>query len=293
MATSSSRAVEITDTGFPADFAWGTATAAYQIEGGVREGGRGESIWDRYSHTPGKIRDGSNGDVACDSYTRWREDLDLIQRLSYNAYRFSVAWPRVYPEGRGRLNEQGLDYYDSLVDGLLARGIQPFVTLYHWDCRRHLKTLVAGSTAIPLTISLISRTRWHSGSGTVREAVDQGLDVERRQERHEDGRAAGDERRQQLEEEDVEGERRHDGAGVAGAPAELVAARREQVGEAAVLDGDALRPPGRSRGVDHVGEVGGRRQSRALRRGGHRKLRAPPWRRPPRDRPRRRGLIAR
>ncbi|MFI5274840.1 MAG: GH1 family beta-glucosidase [Ktedonobacterales bacterium] len=139
MTATGTRAFEVTETGFPADFVWGTATAAYQIEGGAREGGRGESIWDRYSHTPGKIADGSNGDVACDAYTRWREDLDLMQRLSYNAYRFSVAWPRVFPAGRGALNQEGLDYYESLVDGLLARGIQPFLTLYHWDLPQTLE----------------------------------------------------------------------------------------------------------------------------------------------------------
>ncbi len=139
MATSTPRAFEITETGFPADFAWGTATAAYQIEGGAREGGRGESIWDRFAHTPGKIRDGSNGDVACDAFGRWRDDLDMMQRLDLNAYRFSVAWPRILPAGRGRVNEDGLDYYESLADGLLARGIRPFVTLYHWDLPQALE----------------------------------------------------------------------------------------------------------------------------------------------------------
>src|SRR5262249_18522970 len=123
----------VTETGFPRDFAWGAATAAYQIEGAAREDGKGESIWDRFSHTPGAIADGSTGDIACDHYHRWREDLDLMTRLRHNAYRFSIAWPRLLPEGRGAANGAGLDFYEALGDGLLARGIAPFVTLYHWD----------------------------------------------------------------------------------------------------------------------------------------------------------------
>jgi beta-glucosidase len=127
------------ETGFPSDFAWGTATAAYQIEGAAREDGKGESIWDRFAHTPGTIEDGSTGDVACDAYHRREEDLDLLARLSANAYRFSIAWARVLPEGRGKVNLAGLDYYAKLVDGLLARGIRPFVTLYHWDLPQALQ----------------------------------------------------------------------------------------------------------------------------------------------------------
>lgn len=123
----------LSETGFPQGFVWGAATAAYQIEGATDEGGRGESIWDRFCHTPGTIVDGSTGDIACDHYLRWQEDLDLIQRLGLNAYRFSIAWPRVLPDGNGRVNPAGLDFYERLVDGLLARGIQPFATLYHWD----------------------------------------------------------------------------------------------------------------------------------------------------------------
>ena len=118
---------------FPQGFLWGAATAAYQIEGAWNEDGKGESIWDRYSHTPGRIAGGETGDVACDHYHRWREDLGLIKELSLNAYRFSISWPRVLPEGRGTPNQKGLDFYSRLVDGLLAAGVAPVVTLYHWD----------------------------------------------------------------------------------------------------------------------------------------------------------------
>lgn len=125
--------------GFPANFAWGTATAAYQIEGAPRADGKGESIWDRFTRQPGKIFDGQTGDVACDHYHRWREDVQLMAELGLNAYRFSIAWPRVLPEGRGAVNTRGLDFYDALVDELLERGIQPYVTLYHWDLPQALE----------------------------------------------------------------------------------------------------------------------------------------------------------
>ncbi len=124
---------------FPPDFAWGAATSAYQIEGAAREDGRGESIWDRFSHTPGKVRDGDSGDVAADHYHRYREDIALIRKLGLGAYRFSIAWPRILPDGRGAVNAAGLDYYDRLVDGLLAAGITPFATLYHWDLPQALQ----------------------------------------------------------------------------------------------------------------------------------------------------------
>lgn len=118
---------------FPEGFVWGAATASYQIEGAVTEDGRGPSIWDTFSHTPGRTLDGDTGDVAVDHYHRWASDLDLIAGLGLDAYRFSIAWPRVIPTGRGPVNEAGLAFYDRLVDGLLARGVTPVATLYHWD----------------------------------------------------------------------------------------------------------------------------------------------------------------
>jgi beta-glucosidase len=124
---------------FPQGFVWGTATAAYQIEGAVGEDGRGESIWDRFCRLPGKIQNGDTGDVAVDHYHRWPEDVGIMQQLGLNAYRFSIAWPRVIPDGTGAVNPAGLDYYDRLVDALLAAGIEPFATLYHWDLPQALQ----------------------------------------------------------------------------------------------------------------------------------------------------------
>ncbi|WP_225826035.1 GH1 family beta-glucosidase [Streptomyces naphthomycinicus] len=124
---------------FPQDFLWGTATAAYQIEGAVAEDGRAPSIWDTFSHTPGKIANDDNGDVACDHYHRWPEDIGLMRRLGVNAYRLSVAWPRVVPGGTGPVNPEGLAFYDELVDALLEAGITPSVTLYHWDLPQALQ----------------------------------------------------------------------------------------------------------------------------------------------------------
>lgn len=124
---------------FPDGFLWGTATAAYQIEGGVSADGRGQSIWDTFTHTPGKILHGDNGDVACDHYHRFEEDVELMSNLGLRAYRFSVAWSRVQPEGRGPVNEAGLDFYRRLVSSLRSRGIEPVVTLYHWDLPQALQ----------------------------------------------------------------------------------------------------------------------------------------------------------
>ncbi len=118
---------------FPADFVWGAATASYQIEGAANEDGRGESVWDRFCATPGKVRNGDSGAVACDFYHLYRDDIALMRELGLDAFRFSIAWPRVLPEGRGRVNTKGLDFYDKLVDELLANGIAPYVTLFHWD----------------------------------------------------------------------------------------------------------------------------------------------------------------
>lgn len=124
---------------FPKGFVWGSATAAYQIEGSAKEGGRGPSIWDTFSHTPGRTLNGDTGDVADDHYRRWREDLGHIADLGLSAYRFSIAWPRVQPSGRGPLNQEGLDFYSRLIDGLLERGVDPVVTLYHWDLPQDLE----------------------------------------------------------------------------------------------------------------------------------------------------------
>ena len=124
---------------FPDGFLWGAATSAYQIEGSPLADGAGESIWHRFAHTPGKTRDGMTGDVACDHYHRWREDIGQMRALGLAGYRFSVAWGRVFPEGRGRVNEAGLGFYDRLVDGLLEAGITPMLTLYHWDLPQSLE----------------------------------------------------------------------------------------------------------------------------------------------------------
>ena len=124
---------------FPEGFLWGASTSAYQIEGAVRADGRGESIWDRFSHTPGHVVNGDTGDVACDHYHRWEEDVALVAELGLSAYRLTVAWPRVVPEGSGPVNEAGLGFYDRLVDALLAKGIEPMVVLYHWDLPQMLE----------------------------------------------------------------------------------------------------------------------------------------------------------
>jgi beta-glucosidase len=120
-------------TPFPTNFVWGAAASAYQTEGAVGADGRGASIWDRFCAEPGRIKDGSSGDIACDFYGRYREDIALMRSLGLDAFRFSVAWPRVIPDGRGRVNTRGLDFYDRLVDDLLAAGVEPYVNLFHWD----------------------------------------------------------------------------------------------------------------------------------------------------------------
>lgn len=126
---------------FPSDFIWGAATASYQIEGAWDEDGKGENIWDRFSHTPGKVENGDTGDVACDHYHRWQDDLKLMQDLGLNAYRFSVAWPRILPSGQGKINQAGLDFYSRLIDTLLEAKIEPHITLYHWDLPQALEDL--------------------------------------------------------------------------------------------------------------------------------------------------------
>ncbi|HEV3380458.1 MAG TPA: GH1 family beta-glucosidase [Trebonia sp.] len=124
---------------FPDGFLWGTATAAYQIEGSPEADGKGPSIWDTFSHAPGKVRGGDTGDIACDSYRRYPEDADLIQSLGLSAYRFSISWPRIFPSGAGQLNQAGLDYYKRLLDALGERGIAGAATLYHWDLPQALQ----------------------------------------------------------------------------------------------------------------------------------------------------------
>lgn len=124
---------------FPDGFMWGVSTSAYQIEGAVGEDGRGLSIWDTFTHTPGKIDGGGTGDIACDHYHRWPEDVELIAELGVDAYRFSIAWPRLFPNGGGQVEPRGLAHYDRLIDALLHRGIEPVVTLYHWDLPQALQ----------------------------------------------------------------------------------------------------------------------------------------------------------
>ncbi len=132
-ATPGLAAAAVPDRSFPKGFKWGCATAAYQIEGAVREDGRGETNWDVFSHTPGKVANGDTGDVACDGYHRFAEDHQLLRNLGVSTYRLSLAWSRIFPEGRGKPNQAGIDHYDRVIDDLLAKGIQPYVTMFHWD----------------------------------------------------------------------------------------------------------------------------------------------------------------
>jgi len=127
------------EPGFPVDFVWGVATSSFQIEGAPAQDGKGPSIWDSFCRVPGAIADGSNGDVACEHYHRWPADLDIVQGLGVDAYRFSLSWPRVQATGSGACNPAGLDFYERLVDGLLARGIAPYLTLHHWDLPQALQ----------------------------------------------------------------------------------------------------------------------------------------------------------
>jgi beta-glucosidase len=132
------------DWRFPHGFLWGVATSAYQIEGAANEDGKGKSIWDTYAHSPGKIQDGSTGDVANDHYHRYKDDVKLMKELGAKAYRFSIAWPRIFPGGTGEPNLQGLGFYSRLVDELLAAGVEPFATLYHWDLPQALQDKYGG-----------------------------------------------------------------------------------------------------------------------------------------------------
>jgi beta-glucosidase len=130
---------EIAAARFPKGFLWGTATSSYQVEGAWNVDGKGELIWDRAAHTPGRIKDGSNADVSCDQYHRYKEDIAIMKQLNMKSYRFSASWPRVLPEGTGKVNQKGLDYYSRLADALLAAGIRPFCTIYHWELPQALE----------------------------------------------------------------------------------------------------------------------------------------------------------
>ena len=129
---------------FPKEFLWGVATSAYQIEGAAGEGDKGASVWDRFSKVPGRIADGSTGERACDHFHLFREDVALMADLGIPCYRFSLSWPRLLPDGRGRLSPDGAAFYDRLIDALLEKGIRPFVTLFHWDYPCALAVRLAG-----------------------------------------------------------------------------------------------------------------------------------------------------
>src|SRR5579871_1670807 len=140
---------------FPKNFLWGTASASYQIEGAWDADGKGESIWDRFAHTPNKIKHGDTGDVACDFYHRYREDIAMMADLGLNAARISLAWPRIVPHGTGHPNQKGIDFYNRVIDELLKHNIQPFVTLYHWDLPQVLEDPADGPIARSRNISAI------------------------------------------------------------------------------------------------------------------------------------------
>ncbi|MGC8590464.1 family 1 glycosylhydrolase, partial [Athalassotoga sp.] len=123
------------------DFLWGVATSAYQIEGSPLSDGSGPSIWHRFSHTPGTTYHGDTGDVACDHYNRYKADVQLMKSLGFKAYRFSISWSRIFPNGKGKVNKKGIDFYDKLIDELLKANVIPFVTLYHWDLPAALQDL--------------------------------------------------------------------------------------------------------------------------------------------------------
>lgn len=153
-------------TALPHDFLWGAATAAYQIEGAVAEDGRAPSIWDTFSHTPGKVAAGDTGDTACDHYHRWPEDLRLAGQLGLAAYRFSIAWPRVVPQADGRVNQAGLAFYDRLTDALLEAGLTPSPPCTTGTCRRPSRTAAAGPSGPPPNGSPSTRPWWPSAWAT-------------------------------------------------------------------------------------------------------------------------------
>ena len=118
---------------FPKNFLWGGASASYQIEGAAYEDGKGLSVWDMFTKEAGRVLEGASGDVACDHYHRYQTDVDLMKQIGYRTYRFSISWPRLLPDGKGKINEKGLAFYDRLIDSVLGAGITPFCTLFHWD----------------------------------------------------------------------------------------------------------------------------------------------------------------
>jgi beta-glucosidase len=154
----------LSERSFPEGFLWGTATAAYQVEGAAKEDGRGASIWDTLSHTPGKTHEGDTGDVADDEYHRYKEDIERMKWLGVKVYRFSVAWPRIFPDGDGPINVKAFDYYDRLVDALLAANIQPYCTLFHWDLPQKLQDRFGGwQSAETAKVFGAYAGRWRSG----------------------------------------------------------------------------------------------------------------------------------
>ena len=144
MSATATKSPAAVDRRFRDGFYWGVATSAYQIEGAWDEDGKGPSIWDTHAHTPGNIKNDDTGDVANDHYHRYTEDVALMQSIGANAYRFSIAWPRIFPEGTGEPNAKGIDFYRRLVDALLEAGIEPFATLYHWDLPQALQDRYGG-----------------------------------------------------------------------------------------------------------------------------------------------------
>lgn len=165
---------QLSRSDFPLNFTFGTATSAYQVEGAVLAGGRGPSIWDTFTHLPNKISDGNNGDIATDQYHHYEEDVALMHKLGFDAYRFSISWSRLYPDGLGRaVNTEGVAYYNRLIDSLLSKGIKPFVTIYHWDLPQHLQDSIGGwlSPSIVKYFTIFAETCFHEFGDRVKNWV--------------------------------------------------------------------------------------------------------------------------
>ena len=196
---------------FPTQFTWGAAAAAYQIEGAVAEDGRSPSIWDVHSHEPGRVFEGHNGDVACDHYHRWSEDVAIMRNLGVKAYRMSISWSRVLPQGTGKPNSKGLAFYDKLFDGLLESGITPWVTLFHWD----------------LPNALQRRGGFQNRDGISRGMTEDGHTIQAAAGRHH-ARGADTPARRLQAGDGVEGGRHTAGSGRVGAQGETAQARRHR-----------------------------------------------------------------